>query len=390
MSPVAPDAEAPSAIPLLLDALVHGLAGHHRVLSAFPTVGAGDERAAARLAADGIEVVTAPRGDGGWRRRRALARAWALGPWPWRTAWFHAPALQAALDGLLARRRVDAVVLEDAAAAYRLPPGTPTVVTEHEARRAVSTAGLSTRQRLLELHEARRFPAHRLETWARADVIQVFTREERDVVAATAPALAERVRVVPFGVPLGPVAPPAEPGARDVLFTGSFAHPPNVDAAIWLATEILPALPEATLTIVGPEAPAAVLALAGPRVRVLGAVPSLDPLVAQAAVLAAPVRTGGGMRMKVLHGLASGRPVVTTTLGAQGLDIGGPPPLLIADDTAAMVTALRRLLEDDALRAELAARGRAHVEAGYGPAAYGERVAASAEAAIARARTAHG
>lgn len=384
MSPVAPAADAPSAIPILLDALVHGLAETSRVVAAFPVAGPADVGAARRLEDHGIETLTAPRGDGSWGRRLALARAWALGPWPWRTAWFHAPALQQRLAALLATRHVDAVVLEDAAGAYRVPARVPTVLTEHEARRAhgADAPGRHGRQRVLERRDAARFPAHRRELWGRADLVQVFTREDRDAVAREAPDIAERVRVTPFGLALPAAAPPARPDARGLLFSGAFAHAPNVDAAIWLATEILPRLPQATLDIVGPEPPPAVLALAGPRVRVLGEVPDLAPYVADAAAIVAPVRSGGGMRMKVLYGLASGRPVVTTPLGAQGLDVGGPPPLVLADDADAMVAAIGALLDDPARRGELARRARAHVEAGYGPDAYAARVAANVREAI--------
>jgi hypothetical protein len=87
-----------------------------------------------------------------------------------------------------------------------------------------------------------RWRKYQLSVWRRSDRIQVFTPRDAEAVAALAPDLAERVRVNPFGVEL-----PAplddrleEPG--HVLFVGNFTHPPNVDAALWLGTEIMPAL----------------------------------------------------------------------------------------------------------------------------------------------------
>jgi glycosyltransferase involved in cell wall biosynthesis len=85
----------------------------------------------------------------------------------------------------------------------------------------------------------------------------------------------------------------------------------------------------------------------------------------------------------VLAALGAGRATVTTTLGAAGLDVGGPPPLLVADDGEAFAAAIRRLLADPELRRDLGRRGRAHVEAGYTPEAYADRVEASFDAALA-------
>jgi polysaccharide biosynthesis protein PslH len=133
--------------------------------------------------------------------------------------------------------------------------------------------------------------------------------------------------------------------------------------------------PEARLRIVGSSPPAAILALAADGVEVFADAPSVAPHVEAAAVVVAPVRTGGGMRMKVLEALAAGKAVVTTSRGSEGFDcFEEPPPLAVADDAAAFAAAVGALLGDPARRGELRDRARDFAERHYGPAAWAERL----------------
>src|SRR5262249_13653385 len=150
----------------------------------------------------------------------------------------------------------------------------------------------------------------------------------------------------------------------DLLFVGHFGHPPNVDAARFLATEVVPRLGRPVRArIVGHAIPPDVAALARARgIEVAGPAPDLRPLLAGAAVVAAPRRFGSGRRGKVLDALAMGRPVVTTTIGAEGLGAVPGRDLLIADDAAAFADAVDRLLTDAALAARIGAAGRVLAE----------------------------
>jgi glycosyltransferase involved in cell wall biosynthesis len=126
----------------------------------------------------------------------------------------------------------------------------------------------------------------------------VFTEADRDRVAALDPALAGRVRVTPFGIDL-PVRGDGDEEERDTLvFVGNYSHPPNVDAAVWLAQEIRPRVRArrgtARLKLVGAHMPSSVRALGRlDGVEVIGEVPSLDPVLARAALVMAPIRMGG-------------------------------------------------------------------------------------------------
>jgi hypothetical protein len=105
-----------------------------------------------------------------------------------------------------------------------------------------------------------------------------------------------------------------------------------------------------------------IAALAGATVEVVGAVPDVRPHLAAARVVLAPVRFGTGMRGKVVEALAMGRPVVTTSVGAEGLGATGGQHLVIADGAEGFATAVRRVLDDAVLAARLGAEGRRLVE----------------------------
>lgn len=395
--PVPPQADGAGAIPVLLHAELLGLARRHEVTL---VTAAGDEpgetEAAERVGGE-VETHVADRRrppPGRERRRRQLrmAASWARGRWPWRTVWFADPGIQRILDRLSAEREFDVVAVEDSAmSVFRYPAGTPTVFTHHEVLRP----------RPVDWHPGtprewpgwafgeldwRRWARFQPEAWRRFDRVQVFSRRDADTVTELAPEVAPRLRVNPFGLVLPPRANPAREAAGTVLFVGNFAHPPNRDAAIWLAREILPAVlarrPEARLRIVGSGPTAEVRALAGPQVELVADAPSVLPHLEEAAVVMAPVRTGGGMRMKVLQAMAAGKAVVTTTRGTEGYSgFGEEPPLAVADGEAEIAAATAALLADDEARLALGERAREFAERHHSPEAWTERLTAVYEEA---------
>jgi glycosyltransferase involved in cell wall biosynthesis len=192
--------------------------------------------------------------------------------------------------------------------------------------------------------------------------------------------------VNPFGIELPPVADAAAEQDGLVLFVGNFAHPPNRDAATWLAREIMPVVrarvPTARLRIVGTAPPPVVRALADEHTELVADAPDVLPHLAAAAVVAAPVRTGGGMRMKVLQAMAAGRAVVTTRRGTEGFSgFDDPPPLSVAEDAVDIAATIATLLEDEEGRRSLACRAREFCVAHYSPDAWAERLSAVYEEA---------
>jgi glycosyltransferase involved in cell wall biosynthesis len=147
-----------------------------------------------------------------------------------------------------------------------------------------------------------------------------------------------------------------------VLFLGSFIHPPNVDAAVRLARSVMPAVrqkvPAAALEIVGDAPPKAVRELAGDGVIVTGRVPDVRPYLDGAAVVAAPLRLGGGVRVKVLDSLAAGKALVATPRALAGLPIEPGTHALVADTDAELTDALVELLRDPERRRRIGEAAR--------------------------------
>lgn len=192
-----------------------------------------------------------------------------------------------------------------------------------------------------------------------SDVTVTVTEEERGHVLAEVSDA--RVTLVPTIHEIAPDVPPCE-GRSGVLFVGGFEHPPNVDAAIYLVREVMPLVwavrADVKVTIVGSHAPREVEALATSRVDVRGWVAELEPLLNTARLLVAPVRFGAGMKGKVTQGLAAGLPIVTTPVGAEGLDASDGEQMLIGDTAEALAERILRVVEDDALWQSLSQQGQ--------------------------------
>jgi polysaccharide biosynthesis protein PslH len=148
-----------------------------------------------------------------------------------------------------------------------------------------------------------------------------------------------------------------------VVFVGLMNYRPNLDAARYLVDDIFPRVqqlvPAATLTIVGTGRETDLAPLRQPGVTVTGWVRDVRPYMREAAVLVAPLRIGGGTRLKVVEGMAMARPMVSTSLGCEGLDVEHGEHLLIGDDAEAFAEHVARLLGDADLGRRLGRAGRA-------------------------------
>lgn len=183
--------------------------------------------------------------------------------------------------------------------------------------------------------------------------------------------LAERIFTVRNGVARELLsAGPIDSRPQSIVFVGNMNYQPNVDAAFWFAREIFPhileTLPGATLSLVGKDDTGHLRALHdGRAITVTGRVPDVAPFVSGATVSIAPLRVGGGTRIKILESLALGTPVVATTIGAEGLDLVHDQHLKIADTPRAFANSVIALLKDPARRRAMAAAGRVVVAERY-------------------------
>ena len=203
---------------------------------------------------------------------------------------------------------------------------------------------------------------HNYEQRAMRDADTVVALTERDRATLASLAGATPVVCIPLGVSIPEhAADPLGAGPPNLLFVGNFIHPPNADAAERLVHEIFPLVrrrvPAAELKIIGPNPPAD---LRGhPGVLVTGEVPDVRPYLDRASVVVAPLRLGGGMRVKVAEALAAGKAVVATPLAAEGLGASHGDQLLLAQEPEAIADSVADLLLDPDRRGALAARARA-------------------------------
>jgi glycosyltransferase involved in cell wall biosynthesis len=182
-----------------------------------------------------------------------------------------------------------------------------------------------------------------------------------------------RISVVPIAVDTITLAPATRrPGSLNIFTLGTLHYPPNADGIRWFLQEVFPLVqkqtPGASLTIVGKNPPQDFLhaaALHPEAVQVTGYVPDLAPYIEQAALMVVPVRAGGGMRVRILEGFARGIPVVTTTVGLEGIDAQPGEEVLLADTPADFAREVVRLLHDQGLQAHLSSSGRRLAEVRY-------------------------
>jgi sugar transferase (PEP-CTERM/EpsH1 system associated) len=200
---------------------------------------------------------------------------------------------------------------------------------------------------------------------------------EAELFRQRAPECRDRVFSIPNGVEPERFDPdraydrPAEVNSNTVVFVGAMDYWPNVDAVIWFTESILPIIrerrPNTTFTIVGADPTKAVKRLASrPGVTVIGRVPEVQPYLAHAGAIVTPLRVAQGVPNKLLEAMAMAKPVITTSLGIQGLSaVESDRDLLVADDANAFACAVEQVLKDPISARELGGRARVCVMRHY-------------------------
>ena len=189
-----------------------------------------------------------------------------------------------------------------------------------------------------------------------------------------------RSAVVPNGVDIAYFTPDPAPVTPTLIYTGGMNMFANRDAVMWFLAEVWPAIsaarPEVQFCVVGQDPPKELkaAALRDPRIVVTGYVDDIRPFVRKAAVYVVPLRVGGGTRLKVLDAMASGKAIVSTSVGCEGIDVEAGEHLLVADTPQAFAQTTLALLADSAQQRRLGAAARTHVEQRYGWSAMGDRL----------------
>jgi sugar transferase (PEP-CTERM/EpsH1 system associated) len=326
-----------------------------------------------------VDTVPVPRRSNALRLRQMLTTrhpdmAWRL--------W--SPAFRDRLARRLAGSAFDVVQIEAIELAPYLPvielsqPRPLIVYEDHNAEWV-----LQKRACLTDLRSPRRWPAaaYSFVQWLRlkryeadvcrhADRVVAVSDADREAIRTIAPNVP--VTVVPNGVDLaeytcyqGPTKP------YDMVFTGKMDFRPNIDAMLWFGREVWPLIhqrrPQASLAIVGQRPSPRLDVLRDlPGITLTGWVEDVRPYIAGAGVYIAPLRVGGGTRLKLLQAMAMGSAIVATSLGAEGFPVIDGRELLLADTPADFARAVLTLLDAPGRRAQLGMFARRFAEDNYG------------------------
>jgi len=295
------------------------------------------------------------------RHLPGIAR-YALQGWPPELKFLHSPELARTLDAWCREVTFDVVQVEESRMALyleSLPDAMRSVrvmtfydVAFDQSARIAAVEGSAVSRARSRLHAAvmRRWEPRYAERFDRCIVV---SEQDRQRLALANPRLA--IDVVPNGVDTAAYLPLGwEHSEPRVMFIGNMSYRPCIDAANTLVGEILPIvrreLPEVGAYIVGSGVTDETRALASAAVTVTGQVEDVRPYYARSMVCVVPLRAGGGTRLKILESMALGRPVVSTTLGCEGLDVTPGEHLLVADDPREMAAGIVRLLTDHGCR----------------------------------------
>jgi glycosyltransferase involved in cell wall biosynthesis len=355
--------------------------GHHLTLASFIR---HDERQHLPAVEAICPVVPVPLRRSRWRDAGYLLRSQLTGK-PFLIERDHLPAMQTAVNRILTENRIDLIHADQLGMAqFALRGAALPAVKSHppatlfDAHNAVwliveRMAAANPLLRPALALEARRIKRYETSLLSRFDHTMTVTDiDRRAYLDAAGDALADRLSVIPIAADTQTLQPALRlPGSHNILTLGTLHYPPNADGIRWFVQHVYPgvrvAQPHASLTIIGKHPPPDFLEFArrDPSIQVTGYVPDLDPYMAQAALMVVPVRAGGGMRVRILEAFARAMPVVTTTVGLEGIAARPGEDVLVADTPADFQQATLNLLADPALQARLAANGRRLAEEKY-------------------------
>jgi glycosyltransferase involved in cell wall biosynthesis len=289
-------------------------------------------------------------------------------PIPYAVSRFESARVREKLERCIAEALPDVAICDFLDAAINFPRslGVLTVLFQHNVeseiwRRHASTCTGWLRRQVYQLEFAKMLRYER-EMVRRFDHVIAVSENDRTLMSAWTEAA--RLSVVPTGVDLARFKPEekAQPAAPLVVFVGAMDWEPNVEGVEYLCREVWPAVqakvPGAQLRIVGRNPGPRTQRLVCSSVQVTGSVPSVVEHLREAAVVVVPLRIGGGTRLKIYEAMAAGKAVVSTTIGAEGLDVKHGTDIWLADDADAFSSAVVKLLQDQEARhsLELAAR----------------------------------
>jgi glycosyltransferase involved in cell wall biosynthesis len=279
---------------------------------------------------------------------------------PYAVTKFTHPAVQKTLVSWLADGRFDVAVCDFLSASLNFPRllATPTVLFQHNVESSLWQRMAATEPNLVKklsfIIESAKMTRYERASLARFHHVIAVSDHDRQQMLTMDPSC--EIAVVPTGVDTHKftVAPASTTNPPRIVFTGSMDWEPNIDAVDYFCQQIWPRVlaefPNAIFQIVGRNPHAKVQRLASDSVQVTGTVPSVEDFLRNATVVVVPLRIGGGTRLKIFEAMAMGKALVSTSIGAEGLEVQSGRDLLLADDASSFSDAILLLLRDASLR----------------------------------------
>jgi glycosyltransferase involved in cell wall biosynthesis len=307
------------------------------------------------------------------RRKRALQLRSLLSPRSFERVVHERAAFQVALDELCERMSFDVVHIEHCFMAhYRFPPTAARVLDEQNVEYDIRSRTLAVirpgARKVYDYLNHLKLRAEEQGSWRDVDACAVTSPRDLAMIRSAVPGA--RTAVVPNGVDTEFLSPGADrrvPGT--ILFFGTLSYYPNHDGLLFFLRDVMPMVrrlhPSARLEIVGASPPAELRRFEAADVTFTGFVDDVRPHLARASVVVAPLRIGGGTRLKILEAMAMAAPVVSTSLGAEGLAVTHGREVLLADTAETFAAEVVRVLRDDGLGIALGSAGRRLVETSY-------------------------
>jgi glycosyltransferase involved in cell wall biosynthesis len=279
---------------------------------------------------------------------------------PYAVKKFTHPAVRREVARRLIEGSADVTVCDFLSASLNFPEASPTpvVLFQHNVEtmlwRRMADTEKSTLRKLSYRIEARKMAAYETRALQRFQHVIAVSDHDRKEMLALAPGCS--ITVMPTGVDTEKYQPaPSVSGNPPlIVFTGSMDWEPNIDAVEYFCREIFPsvlaAFPAARFQIVGRNPHSRVQKLASSSVEVTGTVPSVAVYLRNATVVIVPLRIGGGTRLKIFEAMAMRKAMVSTSIGAEGLDVTSGKDCLLADDAQSFASAIVAVCRDPALR----------------------------------------
>ena len=321
-------------------------------------------------------VITVPISRSKMRDLRYLGQSLLTGQ-PWMMLRDERPEMRAALTELAAGESFDVVHADQLnMAQYALPfENARKVLDLHNAlwmlyKRMAETTPTSNPMKYILMRDWALLKQYEGEMCRRFDAVTAVTEEDRHLLReAGAP---DNITVIPIAIDTDEQAQVhRQPSSPHIIHIGTMYWPPNIDGINWFLEQVYPLiklhLPDVRCTLIGSRPPESIIrhSSADRTITVTGYVEDPQPFFEDAGMMIVPLRAGGGMRVKILNALAQGIPMVSTTIGCEGIQVTHERDILIADTAPAFADACVRLLTDYDLNTRLTQAGRQTAERYY-------------------------